>query len=151
MITGHTSTAAKVHDGNKEYTVKHSDFEHIRPGGIHPDIKEEWRGYIDMGPHLARGIRAEESPVPLVTVEMETHPGSGVMMTKKMMPIQAMLLGKYGRGEYDIISVPLEGDAQAQRLHWLVRNEEERAEMRAVLEYLGAWRLTDSGRVPQGT
>jgi hypothetical protein len=74
---------------------------------------------------------------------VEEHEGIGGSppFTMYYLPIDTYI-------ERDGLRYPINGDAVAQRIHWESRDERGRAEMRAILARLGAWRLNDDGTLP---
>lgn len=147
MITKHTKTHCTLHDGETEHAVAHDAFDWMKPhhaGGIHPAITEEHHGYLPIAPGE---IDLSLCPVQPVTIE-HPHPHlAGKTITVHYLPITAYLQAYYGPDK-QIVTVPINGDAGAQRLHWLKRTPEERAEMKAILKCMNAWRLTEDGEMP---
>lgn len=138
MIVKHGADHLILSDGVTQHTVKHADFRWYEPDthehdgflGVHPD-----HDFSDCPQQPTQGIN-----------DWHDHPLFGPI-PYTVYPIRAYLQAPYGP-ENALVTVPINGDVQAQRLHWLHRTAKERAEMRAVLRALGAWRLTDDGEIP---
>jgi len=146
VITKHTEKTLTLSDGEREYRVADADFAPMKPhakGGIHPGVTEEHQGWLAIDPHAD----LTTCPVKPITVEHPDENRPGKKITATYLPITAYLQAHYGPDK-QIVTVPINGDANAQRLHWLHRNKKEQAEMKAILQWLGAWRLTDDGDVP---
>jgi hypothetical protein len=106
-------------------------------------VAEDHEGWLPIDP------RADLTGCPVTPLGID-HPHPlvpGKTITVTYLPIKAWLQAKYGPDD-QIVSVPINGDAAAQRLHWLKRNDAERAEMKAVLIWMGAWRLDENGNLP---
>jgi len=147
MITKHGKDQLTLSDGQREHKVAHADFAPMKPhakGGIHPAVTEDHQAW------LAIDQRADlsECPVKPTTVEHPDEYRAGKTITATYLPITAYLQAYYGPDK-QIVTVPINGDANAQRLHWLKRTKKDQAEMKAVLQWMGAWRLTDTGDVPK--
>lgn len=112
-------------------------------GGIHAGVTDIAQTYLA----VEKGRDVSDCPVSPVVIDHPDPFHVGQTITVTYIPINANIQAHYGPDK-QIVTVPINGDAMAQRLHWLKRNKKERTEMRAVLEYLGAWRLTDTGEVP---
>jgi hypothetical protein len=146
MITRHGKDHLMFHDGEREHRVKHDDFDWMRPhdkGGIHPAVTEDHHSHLFLG---ETERHYEGAPVKPVKVTM-THAMTGREVTAYALPVKAWLQAHYGPDK-QIVSVPINGDAAAQRLHWLKRTPEEQREMKALLKWMDAWRLTEEGEMP---
>lgn len=148
MITAHRTKTLTLRDGEREHSLRYEDFAPMKPhdaGGIHPAITDDHQTYLC----LPAGVNPSDCPVKTVAIE-RTDPFGGGTVRAHYAPIVAQLQARYGPDK-QVVTAPIDGDAMAQRLHWLKRNKKEQAEMKAVLEWLGAWRLTDDGEIPEGT
>lgn len=145
MITAHKKESLTLNDGAREHQVNHRAFVPMRPydqGGIHPLVTEEYQGYLPVQGNY------DWATCPVEPLDI-THddPTTERKVVVRYLPIIAYLQAHYGPDK-QIVTVPINGDAMAQRLHWLHRDAKGRKEMKAVLEWMGAWRLTDDGEVP---
>lgn len=147
MITKHAEKTLTLHDGERDHTIKYDAFAPMKPhdkGGVHPSVTEEYHGWLAIDPRMDMAT----CPVKPVTIEHDDPLREGKKVTVTYLPIPAYLQAHYGPDK-QIVTVPINGDANAERLHWLHRTKKERTEMKAVLEWLGAWRLTDDGEIPE--
>jgi hypothetical protein len=147
MITKHGKDHLMFHDGEREHRVKHEDFDWMRPhhkDGIHPGVTEDHHSHLFLGAHPEHYAGA---PVKPVKVEAPDPTVEGRTITFHALPVKACLQAKYGP-DGQIVTVPINGDAAAQRLHWIKRTPEEREEMKALLKWMNAWRLTEEGEMP---
>jgi hypothetical protein len=146
MITKHGKDHLMFHDGERGHKIAHDDFDWMRPhdkGGIHPAVTEDHHSHLFLG---ARPEHYAGAPVKPVKVEV-TDAMTGKPMTVHALPVKAYLQAKYGPDD-QIVTVPINGDAGAQRLHWIKRTPKEREEMKALLKWMNAWRLTEEGEMP---
>jgi hypothetical protein len=146
MITKHGKDHLMFHDGEREHRVKHGDFDWMRPhaqGGIHPAVTEDHHGHLFLGAHPEHYAGAPVKPVKVEVTDAMT----GKPMTVHALPVKAYLQAHYGPDD-QIVTVPINGDAGAQRLHWIKRTPKEREEMKALLKWMDAWRLTEEGEMP---
>lgn len=144
MITKHARTHFTLSDGKAEHSIAYADIQPMKPhgkGGIHPGVTDDHQGWLAIDPG-ADMTNCPMKPTPVV------HEVDGAKVTVNYLPITAYLQAHYGRDK-QVVTVPINGDANAQRLHWLHRNKKERAEMKAILEWMGAWRLDDDGNLPK--
>jgi hypothetical protein len=130
VITAHGEKTLTLHDGERDYQIRHDAFDWMKPfnqGGVHPGVTENHEGYLV----VASGLDLTGCPVTPLGID-HPHPlVPGKTITVTYLPIKAWLQATYGPDD-QIVSVPINGDAAAQRLHWLKRNDAERAEMKAV-------------------
>jgi hypothetical protein len=145
MITRHGKDHLMFHDGERDHKIKHDDFGWMRPhaqGGIHPAVTEDHHSHLFLGEAERHYEGAPVKPVKVTMTDIMGRP-----MTVHALPVKAYLQAYYGPDK-QIVTVPINGDAGAQRLHWLKRTPEEREEMRTLLKWMNAWRLTEEGEMP---
>jgi hypothetical protein len=143
------SLVLRLHDPGgqqRHIEIAHAAFKPAqlhKHGGMHPALTHEAQMWLHVPGNPAEYdfSACPVKPVPL-NGTINGTPFSGLYI-----PIAAWLQAEYGPDK-QIVSVPINGDAHAQRLHWLHRDERGREEMRAVLECLRAWRLNDDGTIP---
>jgi hypothetical protein len=146
VITKHTEQTVTLHDGTRDHTIKHDDFVPMQPhakGGIHPGVTEEHQGWLV----VARDADFATCPIKPVTVQHPDLIREGRTVTATYLPIPAYLQAHYGP-DNQIVTVPINGDAMAQRLHWIKRTPEEQRTMKALLKWMDAWRLLEDGSLP---
>jgi hypothetical protein len=146
LITAHAKDHCTLWDGETDHHVKHADFGWMKPhdkGGIHPAVTEDHQGYL----HIPDGLDLSLCPVKPVMIDHPDPTRPGKTLAATYLPIKAQLQALYGP-DNQIVSVPINGDAGAQRLHWVRRTPEEQQEMKAILKCLDAWRLTEDGEMP---
>jgi hypothetical protein len=145
MIISHHDDGLTISDGETVHAIKYSEFDWMKPtdaGGIHPAITEDWHTYLRIQDRDLCDCPLAAVPVTIPDI----HPGKSQQIL--CLPVRQFLQAKYGPDD-QIITVPMTGDANAQYLHWVKRTPEEQERMKEVLKWLGAWELTEEGKVPR--